>query len=152
MNKYLHLLRKDSTMIIRDKLMDQLTYIYGDIILTKTSKGTYRYRYNFDYTNNPMELTVNYLTAESKLEIKLTFLDDYKSIINNDKKANKILKYLEVFYKEADVQINDRKLVISSDYTFNPFTFDIDSFSHKVDTIEQMGRDVNDMVSTTKLY
>lgn len=137
-------------MIIRDKLLNYLTYTYGDIILIKTGEGTYRYTYNFYYMSNPMVLAIDHSTKESKLSIKLSFMDDYKSIVENDEKAEKILKYLEVFYEEVDVEVIDGKLIISSEYTFNPFTLNLDIFSSKVDTLEQIGRDVNDMVSTDR--
>jgi len=139
-------------MTIQEELLSYLIDTYGDIAASEPKEGNYRYAYAFDYAPHPMALTVDYLTKESEITITLRFMNDYTSLVEDEDKAHKILMYLDVFYGEPRVKLIDGKLTIKADYVFTPSTFNIDAFSSKLDTIEQMSIEVNDMLTTEDFY
>ncbi|OJF94702.1 hypothetical protein [Alkalibacterium sp. 20] len=139
-------------MTIQTDLLTDLTDTYGDVIYRETSEGNHRYKFNFDYTSNPMLLSVDYLAQASKITIALSFINDYNSLVKDDDKAHKILMYLDVFYAEPRVEVSDGKLIVWEDYAFTSSTFNIEDFSNRLETIEKMAIEVNDMISTDDFY
>lgn len=99
-----------------------------------------------------MLLFVDYLTKATKITIALSFDNAYKTLVNDDDKAHKILMYLDVFYAGPHSEVVDDKLVISAAYNFTSDSFTIDHFSSKLDIIEQMAIEVNDILSTDDFY
>lgn len=135
------------------EMMSFLNKLYGEIEITELPEGNYQYAYTFDYAEYQRTLEITYFPETSKITLTLRFLDDYKEMVTfDDDIAYKIMMYLEVFYPIPHVEVSQGKLTLSDTYTFTPTSFDINDFSEAINTLEQMAREVSDMVSRNDFY
>ena len=125
--------QKEKNITIYKDVLNYLRDKYGDIAASEPKEGNFRFTYAFDYAPHPMALTIDYLTEESEITITLRFMNDYTSLVSNENKAHKILMFLDVFYTEPRVKLNEGKLTIKADCVFTPSDFDIDVFSSKLE-------------------
>lgn len=135
------------------EILSFLTKLYGEVRINESPEGNFYYTYLFDYADNQRVLEIAYLPETSQTTLTLRFLDDYKEMVAfDDDIAYKIMMYLEVFYATPRVEVDQGKLTLSDTYLFSPNTFDINAFGERLNTLEQMAREVSDMVSSTDFY
>lgn len=138
-------------MTIQEKILTYLTKTYGKPLYSETTEGNTMYEFHFDYMSNPAVLTVAYLKKAAKVTVTISFVGDYYSLVDIDK-GQKILMYLDVFYAEPRVELIEGKLTLQTDYTFTSAPFVIDDFSSRLDLIEHMAIEVNDILEADDFY
>lgn len=137
-------------MSIQQEILKNLEFEYGKVTYTE-NKGLITYVIAFDYTAAPSLLTIEYNRHKSEISLVMSYAEDFLTLAkNNLDKSYKIRMYLDVFYAEPTVSIENGNMVISHTYSFASDTFSYRAFSNCLATVEKMTHEVNHMLTTKK--